>query len=152
MKITVMSFLLLANFAFAQQEKRQEEQGKLIVEASGFQNQKGSFLVKLFSEKQKDFFPEGKNKNEYLRAGKTEILKDKTSKLTFSEIPEGCYAISSFHDVDNSKKLEKNFLGIPKKPWAVSNNARPILRAPNFAESSFCVKKNEGITIKLELK
>ena len=68
----------------------------------------------------------------------------------FSGIAAGAYAVAVSHDLNGNKKVDTNFLGIPKEGWAVSNNVVPNLRAPRFDESQFFVK--EGSTVELEVK
>lgn len=47
------------------------------------------------------------------------------------------YAVAVGHDEDGDERVKTNLLGIPREGWATSNDVRPTLRAPTFAESSF---------------
>ena len=49
-----------------------------------------------------------------------------------TEIPNGFYAIALFIDVNGNKKLDKNFLGIPKEQFGFSNNADIQAKNPSF--------------------
>lgn len=62
-----------------------------------------------------------------------------TSGVTcrFPDLAEGIYAVSIAHDLNGNKQVDTNFIGIPTEAWGVSNNVRPLLRAPRFAEASF---------------
>ena len=56
---------------------------------------------------------------------------------TFDELAPGSYAVTVYHDKNNNQEFDKNWLGMPREAWGVSNNARPRLRAPRFEEASF---------------
>ena len=66
------------------------------------------------------------------------------------EIPDGEYAIAFFIDANGNKKLDKNFLGIPKEQFGFSNNAMGTLSAPSFEQAKFKVAGNTVQNIKLK--
>ena len=51
----------------------------------------------------------------------------------------GEYAFSIFYDSNNNGKLDTNFIGIPKEPLAMSNNARPKFGPPRYEDADFVV-------------
>ena len=53
------------------------------------------------------------------------------------DLPDGSYAIALFMDLNGNKKIDKNFLGIPKEQYGFSNNAMGTLSAPTFAQAQF---------------
>ena len=67
-----------------------------------------------------------------------------------TEIPDGVYAIALFIDVNGNKKLDKNFLGIPKEQFGFSNNAMGTLSAPTFEQAKFNLKGRAIQNIKLK--
>jgi len=67
-----------------------------------------------------------------------------------TEIPDGEYAIAFFIDANGNKKLDKNFLGIPKEQFGFSNNAMGTLSAPSFEQAKFQVAGNTVQNIKLK--
>ena len=67
-----------------------------------------------------------------------------------TEIPDGEYAIAFFIDANGNKKLDKNFLGIPKEQFGFSNNAMGTLSAPSFEQAKFMVAGNTVQNIKLK--
>ena len=67
-----------------------------------------------------------------------------------TEIPDGEYAIAFFIDANGNKKLDKNFLGIPKEQFGFSNNAMGTLSAPSFEQAKFKVTGNTVQNIKLK--
>ncbi|MFV8819200.1 DUF2141 domain-containing protein [Haliea sp. E17] len=52
-------------------------------------------------------------------------------------LPLGEYAFSAFLDVNRNGELDSNFIGIPKEPVAVSNNARPRFGPPSYEDARF---------------
>ena len=44
--------------------------------------------------------------------------------VTFTALPFGDYAIGVLHDLNKDKKMETNWIGIPKEDLATSNNAK----------------------------
>jgi len=53
----------------------------------------------------------------------------------FTDVAPGAYAVSVFHDANGNRRLDTNLIGIPSEDWGMSNNIRPAMRAPTFAES-----------------
>ncbi len=62
----------------------------------------------------------------------------------------GDYAVAVYHDKNGNKKFDKNFLGIPKERFGMSNNPRFGTRAPKYEEAVFTVPETgKEILIKL---
>ena len=53
------------------------------------------------------------------------------------QLPPGEYALSIFYDSNNNGELDTNFIGIPKEPVALSNNARPKFGPPKYKDAVF---------------
>ena len=77
-------------------------------------------------------------------------LEPEDSTQLNTEIPDGEYAIAFFIDTNGNKKLDKNFLGIPKEQFGFSNNAMGTLSAPTFEQAKFTVTGNTTQNIKLK--
>ncbi len=71
--------------------------------------------------------------------------------ITFTDIPEGQYAIKAFHDVNDNGKLDTNWLGIPTEPYGFSNDVMGTFGPPSFQEASFEVKGGENV-VRLRMK
>ena len=67
-----------------------------------------------------------------------------TLTASITDLEYGTYAIALFQDMDNDGKIERNFIGIPKDPYAFSNNARPAFKAPSFEDCCFEYSDNEN--------
>lgn len=57
--------------------------------------------------------------------------------LTELQLPPGDYALSVFYDSNNNGELDTNFIGIPREPVALSNNARPKFGPPKYKDAVF---------------
>ena len=64
---------------------------------------------------------------------------EETAECRFSNVEPGDYAVTVSHDLNGNRITDTNFIGLPTERWGVSNNVRPTLRAPRFAEAAFTV-------------
>lgn len=54
-------------------------------------------------------------------------------------LPPGSYALSVLQDLNANRKLDVNFIGIPKEPSGSSNDAKATFSAPKFKDAVFTV-------------
>ena len=66
------------------------------------------------------------------------------------ELPAGDYAFQLYHDLDGNGKMKTNFIGIPKEPTAVSNEAKGKFGPPKFKDAAVTVG-DEPVAIELKL-
>ncbi len=66
-------------------------------------------------------------------------------------LPPGRYAFTAYLDVNGNEKLDRNFIGIPKEPVALSNDARARMGPPKFDDAVFDLPE-QGVTQTVELK
>ncbi|WP_367392292.1 DUF2141 domain-containing protein [Lewinella sp. LCG006] len=60
------------------------------------------------------------------------------------------YGLAVYHDINNNGKLDRNGLGIPKEPYAFSNNPSAKWQAPTFSEIAFVPNEvNGSLSLKL---
>lgn len=52
-------------------------------------------------------------------------------------LPPGEYALSVFQDVDGNGEMARNFMGIPKEPAGLSNNAVARFGPPKYKDAKF---------------
>ncbi|MBK6511519.1 MAG: DUF2141 domain-containing protein [Haliea sp.] len=55
------------------------------------------------------------------------------------QVPLGSYALSAFYDKDNDGEMDTSFIGMPKEPIALSNNAVAKFGPPSFDDAVFSV-------------
>lgn len=119
-------------------EKLNEENYSLTIEIEGILVTKGTLYLAMYST-EKDFLKEPYKKKKFSSS-------EFPSKLTFSDLPKGEYAITIYQDLNNNEKLDK-FFSIPLEPYGISNNVNSF---PKFKNSKIQLNKNESIKIKIK--
>lgn len=137
---------IIAFVAFLFFSAQATAQNKVTVQVSNFENNKGVCIICLYN-------------NAKAYAGKGEPLRcltvpveNKAASASFTEVPEGNYAISVIHDANNNKKFDKNFLGIPTEGYGASQNKLPFAAAPKFDDNKFTITANSTTTANIKLR
>jgi uncharacterized protein (DUF2141 family) len=117
----------------------------LVVNISGLKSDDGFLGCALFAESLAERFPLDVSNATTQRAP----ARTGTMRCEFVGLPAGRYAVSASHDVNGNGKPDRNFVGLPTEPWAVSNNVRPSLRPPRFAEAALRLAADEVKQIEL---
>lgn len=73
-----------------------------------------------------------------------------TQVLKVPGLPPGKYAVALIHDLNKNHKLDKNFLGMPKEQWGMSNNPHATIKAPPIEKAMFTLDKDMEIHIQLQ--
>ncbi len=113
------------------------------VKITNLLNTNGNVLIGLYN-KESSFSNMSK-----IFKGTEERISNDTLQYTFTDIPNGTYAIAIIHDENKNSNLDKNFFGIPSEGYGFSNNIRPTFRSASFDESKFKLSSNTNITIKM---
>lgn len=140
LKKLLLPILLLAFMAL-----EAKETGSITVEIQNVESTEGNFRVALYNSAENFKDPESK-------PWKSIVIKanSKQRSVTFENIPYGTYSSGLYQDKNLNKKLDKNFIGIPKEPYGLSNNVRPKLSAPPFDRVKFKFNsKKKTVHIKL---
>ncbi|KAA9325104.1 DUF2141 domain-containing protein [Hymenobacter busanensis] len=87
-----------------------------------FYNVKENFLVRNHYTLLKHIKPGGSNKVVYP-----------------IQLPPGNWAIAVTQDLNENDLVDRNMLGIPTEPFALSNNVKPRFKIPTFEECMFRV-------------
>jgi uncharacterized protein (DUF2141 family) len=111
----------------------------------GIKEPKGNLNIGLYNKKEGFLSTQKQYKGIYQQ------IYSNTAKYIFTHIPNGIYAVAIFHDSNINHKLDKNFLGIPKEGYGVSNNPKSFMK-PTFEQCNFRLKKYKKITIELGYK
>ncbi|TLX74590.1 DUF2141 domain-containing protein [Labilibacter sediminis] len=69
--------------------------------------------------------------------GITEKVSDKKCTIILDSLKAGNYAFKYFHDVNSNKKLDTNWIGIPKEGFGFSNDAKVMFGPPPFKNTIF---------------
>jgi uncharacterized protein (DUF2141 family) len=135
--IFIMVFVLANAVVFAQQYT-------LTVNITGIKSIKGDIYGYLYTSE--DGFPIKISKANSFK--KAKVITN-TVTLYFENLKTGTYAVSVYQDIDTNGKINQNFLGIPKEPVGVSNDAKGFMGPPKYEEAKFNLDSNKNIEIKL---
>ena len=64
------------------------------------------------------------------------------SKITISHLPKGTYAIMVIHDRNSNGKMDRNWLGLPAEPYALSGHPKFRFEPPTFEDTKFAFSIN----------
>lgn len=109
----------------------------IVVNISNVESDEGQLLVALHNSEENFLKKAYKSKTLNISNGKASV--------TFSNIPAGEYTVGVIHDRNKNGELETNFIGIPKEPVAISNNAPATYGPPKYSDAKFYVKKGEKV-------
>ncbi|HET7361713.1 MAG TPA: DUF2141 domain-containing protein [Salinimicrobium sp.] len=137
MKTIFAGFALMIATLCSAQEKNTIE-----VEMYNFDNSDGMVMVGLYNN-------ESTFLDESFKKIRTKV-KDEKATVTFTDIPNGTYAIALYHDENNNRELDM-FLGIPTEDYGVSNNAKPALSKPDWKDVKFEVRNGKTVTQRIKL-
>lgn len=138
----ILYFLCLT----ANAEDKGVHSGTIHVEVSGFRNSSGEARVNLYNSKVG--FPSQPQK---AFKSLTSRIENNEAMVDFKEIPVGEYAIAVLHDENGNKKMDFNWLMIPKEGIGASNNPKMFLGPPGFDDARFRLD-SEGITVKIDVR
>ena len=126
--LVVLMWLITAPFAVAE-----ELTGILVVEISGLKDASGDVYIAVY-DSDSNWLSE-----DTFRDAKVTIAEALDGDLVRTEmhLPLGEYALTVFHDTDNDGELDTNFIGIPKEPIAMSNNAVAKFGPPKYEDAVF---------------
>jgi uncharacterized protein (DUF2141 family) len=103
--------------------------GTLTIRMSNVRNVKGEMLVAACPQAQflKETCPY--NGSAPAHVGMTVVV--------LHGLPPGQYAVQTFHDENGNKKVDRNFIGIPKEGVGFSNDAPIRMGPPKWADAMF---------------
>ncbi len=112
------------------------------LQIQGVTELKGNLMIAVY--KSADKFP---------KFGKGDVnmvhkVRTKEPKISIHNLEIGkTYALAVFHDVNENKFLDKNFLGMPEEKYGFSNDARGTFGPPYYSEASFTVSKQKKLIV-----
>lgn len=116
---------------------------ELTIKISNIDKIKGEIKVGVF-DTDTNFLKEGHAIKNY-----SIKVKNNTATLTITDLPKGEYAITMYHDQNSDNECNRNFIGIPKEPYAFSNNVKPKMSAPKYKDCKFTFSDDKTLNIKL---
>ena len=141
-KLILLGVIIIITSSF---HKGIKENYSLSVTAEHVRNSKGIVQFALYNKN--GTIPDEHYKK-YLKIGTGKIINGKAT-FTFSNLPEGKYAVNILHDENENGKLDKGFI-LPKEGIGFSNfQSIGLSNKPNFTKASFDVKEDKSIVIKM---
>lgn len=133
LKLFLLALLIaLAGYSKKSLVNKNFSTGTLTIIMSNFRNNQGKACVALFN--QEEPFPKSSAKAVGIIYTS---INDGKSVAVFKNLPGGEYAVSVFHDQNDNKKMDTNFLGMPKEGVGASNNARGHFGPPKYKDAKF---------------
>ncbi len=110
---------------------------KLTIHFEGMDSDRGHVLVRIVDADEKEV------------GGHSVRIKNGEATLDVS-LASGQYAVSAFHDANDNKKLDTNWMGIPNEKYGFSNNARGTFGPPALKDQLISLTQDKRISITLK--
>ena len=118
-----------------------QAQNTINVEMSGFESNNGKASIGLFNEEE-TFLREANWK-------RFSEINNYKATATFTDIPDGIYAVSVYHDENDNERLDLIMGMIPKEDTGTSNNPKVTMGPPKWEESIFEAKGGQVVNLKI---
>lgn len=113
----------------------------LEVNIANLKNQQGTLNVALYNS-------EDSYLKKPFKAQSVKLYKNQV-KVIFENIPAGEYAVSLYHDENENKKMDSNFMGIPKEGYGFSNNPSSMFGPASYEKAKFDLAGAKAMEISL---
>ena len=141
-KLKLLFFILIMLTLYDGYSQSKKTSLTLTIEVASFENTKGVLRVCVTDQKE-DFLKS-------CAFSKIVTVEDDTVSLKIENIEKGNYAVSVYHDENNSGILETGgVFGIPLEPYGFSNNPNMTF-GPSYKKSVFKMASDKNISIKLK--
>ena len=141
-KLKLLFFILIMLTLYDGYSQSKKTSLTLTIEVASFENTKGVLRVCVTDQK-----------DDFLKScafSKIVTIEDDTVSLKIENIEKGNYAVSVYHDENNSGILETGgVFGIPLEPYGFSNNPNMTF-GPSYKKSVFKMTSDKNISIKLK--
>ena len=138
--LAIIFALFITGFATNAQEAVKDATGTISVEILNVTSDNGKIIYGIYT------------KDSFMKKpvfSKTAKIEDGKSKVTFTDIPEGEYAIICFHDKNDNDKMDFETNGMPQEDYGVSNNKLNPFGPPVWNDGKFNFDGiNKEITIR----
>ena len=141
-KLKLLFFILIMLTLYDGYSQSKKTSLTLTIEVASLENTKGVLRVCVTDQK-----------DDFLKScafSKIVTVEDDTVSLKIENIEKGNYAVSVYHDENNSGILETGgVFGIPLEPYGFSNNPNMTF-GPSYKKSVFKMTSDKNISIKLK--
>ena len=133
--ILLIYFIIISYFGYSQTYN-------LTVTVTNIKKLEGNIIVSIYN-KTSDF----PHKGEFQSF--SSVVNKFSETVIIKNLPEGEYAIATFHDDNSDGECNTNFLGFAKEGYGFSKNVKPKLSAPSFDDCKIDLSNNKTIIIEL---
>lgn len=126
-RIFFLSLLVIILSSFSQEKKL------LKVTITGLKDVSSTIMVGVY--RKQDGFPGSNDKKPF--RGYNVKPEGTVAKVSITDLEYGEYAVAVYQDTNSDSKLNTGMFGIPKEPYAFSNNFKPKLSAPKYDDCKF---------------
>ncbi|MBV1922949.1 MAG: DUF2141 domain-containing protein [Flavobacteriaceae bacterium] len=119
-----------------------QAQNTVEVNITDFDSNDGTVYISIY-DSEENFLEKG------FVSKKSDVVNQEAS-FTFTELVDGVYAVSCFHDEDDNGKMNMIMGMIPSEDYGTSNNAPARFGPPKWKDAKFEVKGGE--IVKLDIK
>ena len=141
-KLKLLFFILIMLTLYDGYSQSKKTSLTLTIEVASFENTKGVLRVCVTDQK-----------DDFLKScafSKIVTVENDTVSLKIENIEKGNYAVSVYHDENNSGIIETGgVFGIPLEPYGFSNNPNMTF-GPSYKKSVFKMTSDKNISIKLK--
>lgn len=120
-----------------------QAQNTIEVTVTGFSTEEGKAVIGLYNKKEQ--FLEKEYRGVY------EDIKNHKVTMSFTDVPDGIYAVSVYHDEDNDKNFDMLFGIFPMEDYGNSNNVPPRFGPPAWEDALFEVKNGQILKTHIKL-
>lgn len=114
--------------------------GDLIVEVTGIRSAEGRIYAALHQRLPDVKFPD--------QAGALYafnlVAREGSIQVVFKDLPPGDYALTAYHDENNSGEIDSNALGIPTEGYAFGNDAVGFMGPPKFEDTAVTLAEGDA--------
>ena len=107
----------------------------MLVRVNGVRSGQGTLIAVLYGDKPEEFLKKGGRVTR-----ERTPARPGTVTLCLSAPRPGTYAVAVYHDENDNHKFDRSWTGLPSEGFGVSNNPKPLMRAPTLSESAVQVK------------
>lgn len=112
--------------------------GELKLELDGKGIAGNQVRIAIYSADASEQFP---SDEKFYRGVVSEATSDRLI-VVVPDLPPGKYAVAAYVDNNKNGRQDKNFLGVPKEIYGISNDVRGAFGPPDFAEAAFDIGEN----------
>lgn len=117
----------------------------LTIRVNEIKNEKGVIQFSIYN---KDGSIPDMEYKKYFKKGISKITSDST-RFTFENLPAGRYAVNILHDENENGVIDRGII-LPKEGFGFSNyTVLGLFNQPNFMKSSFKIKSDTTILVKI---